>query len=60
MPLGVELVVRGVFNRARRGLYAGKYIRFGNNVSEDGHNKYDCARWGLCVRVGGALWVFEA
>ena len=55
MPLGVELVVRGVFNRARRGLYAGKYIRFGNNVSEDGHNKYDCARWGLCVRVGGAL-----
>lgn len=48
MPLGVEGVLRGVFNRARRGLYAGKYIKSGNNVSEDGKNK--CARgwdaWG--------------
>lgn len=40
MPLGLELAVRGVFNRARRGLYAGKYIRSGNNISEDGKNKY--------------------
>ncbi|KAK9831689.1 hypothetical protein WJX74_006275 [Apatococcus lobatus] len=25
--------------RAKRGLFAGKHIRFGNNVSEDGGNK---------------------
>ncbi|KAL6783865.1 MRPL28 [Auxenochlorella protothecoides x Auxenochlorella symbiontica] len=39
MPLGVEVALRGVFNRARRGLYAGKQIRSGNNISEDGKNK---------------------
>ncbi|RMZ53929.1 hypothetical protein APUTEX25_004954 [Auxenochlorella protothecoides] len=38
MPLGVEVALRGVFNRARRGLYAGKQIRSGNNISEDGKN----------------------
>ncbi|XP_044472242.1 uncharacterized protein LOC123200923 [Mangifera indica] len=28
-----------VMNRAKRGLFAGKHIRFGNRVSEDGGNK---------------------
>ena len=27
--------------RARRGLYAGKHVRSGNNVSEDGGNRSD-------------------
>lgn len=40
MPLGVVSITRGVLNRARRGLYAGRLVRSGNNVSEDGHNKY--------------------
>ena len=38
MPLGVEVIGR-VMGRAKRGLFAGKHIRFGNNVSEDGGNK---------------------
>lgn len=29
-----------VMGRAKRGLYAGRHIRFGNNVSEDGGNKF--------------------
>lgn len=28
-----------VMNRAKRGIFAGKHIRFGNRVSEDGGNK---------------------
>lgn len=30
---------RVVMNRAKRGLFAGKHIQFGNRVSEDGGNK---------------------
>ncbi len=29
-----------VMGRAKRGLYAGRHIQFGNRVSEDGGNKY--------------------
>ncbi|EOY29220.1 Ribosomal L28 family, putative [Theobroma cacao] len=29
-----------VMNRAKRGLYAGRHIQFGNRISEDGGNKY--------------------
>ena len=29
-----------VMNRAKRGLFAGKHIQFGNRVSEDGGNKF--------------------
>eukprot|EP00850_Spirogloea_muscicola_P010874 SM000065S20223 [mRNA] locus=s65:438632:439489:+ [translate_table: standard] len=39
MPLGVAAVARAAMHRARRGLYAGRVIRFGNKVSEDGGNK---------------------
>lgn len=39
MPLGLEVLGRAVMNRARRGLYAGRHIGFGNKVSEDGGNK---------------------
>lgn len=28
-----------VMGRAKRGIYAGRHIQFGNNVSEDGGNK---------------------
>lgn len=31
---------RVVQGKARRGVFAGKHIRFGNKVSEDGGNKY--------------------
>jgi len=30
-----------VMGRAKRGLFAGRHIQFGNQVSEDGGNKYD-------------------
>ncbi|GMH42357.1 hypothetical protein BSKO_10276 [Bryopsis sp. KO-2023] len=39
MPLGIEHVARGIAKRARRGLFAGKNVMFGNKVSEDGENK---------------------
>eukprot|EP00475_Leptophrys_vorax_P007696 TRINITY_DN14881_c1_g1_i2.p2 TRINITY_DN14881_c1_g1~~TRINITY_DN14881_c1_g1_i2.p2 ORF type:complete len:135 (+),score=12.06 TRINITY_DN14881_c1_g1_i2:570-974(+) len=39
MPLGLELIGRAVMRRARRGLYAGKEIKFGNKISEDGGNR---------------------
>eukprot|EP00244_Chara_vulgaris_P003820 TRINITY_DN1720_c0_g1_i2.p1 TRINITY_DN1720_c0_g1~~TRINITY_DN1720_c0_g1_i2.p1 ORF type:complete len:120 (+),score=14.23 TRINITY_DN1720_c0_g1_i2:215-574(+) len=39
MPLGIECITRAMMLRARRGLYAGKVIRFGNKVSEEGGNK---------------------
>ena len=39
MPLGVGAMTRAVAKRARRGLYAGKQVLFGNNISEDGGNK---------------------
>lgn len=29
-----------VMNRAKRGIFAGRHIQFGNRVSEDGGNKY--------------------
>lgn len=29
-----------VMGRAKRGIYAGRHIQFGNKVSEDGGNKY--------------------
>lgn len=30
-----------VMNRAKRGIFAGRHIQFGNRVSEDGGNKYE-------------------
>lgn len=39
MPLGIEGLARAVTKRARRGLYAGKKVLSGNNISEDGGNK---------------------
>ena len=39
MPLGLEGLGRAMMRRARRGLYAGKEVKFGNKVSEDGGNK---------------------
>lgn len=39
MPLGLETVGRAFMHRVRRGLYAGKEVKFGNKVSEDGGNK---------------------
>lgn len=29
-----------VMNRAKRGIFAGRHIQFGNRVSEDGGNKF--------------------
>ena len=45
MPLGLESLFRAVTKRARRGLYAGKRVLSGNNVSDDGGNR--CRRLGL-------------
>ena len=39
MPLGIEAITRAVTKRARRGLYAGKRVLTGNNISDDGGNK---------------------
>ncbi|KAI7845095.1 hypothetical protein COHA_001460 [Chlorella ohadii] len=39
LPLGLGSLTRAVCNRARRGLYAGRIVRFGNQISEDGGNK---------------------
>lgn len=39
MPLGIETMCRALIKRARRGLYAGRQVGFGNKVSEDGGNK---------------------
>jgi hypothetical protein len=39
MPLGLGAITRAVLNRARRGLYAGKRVLSGNQISEDGGNK---------------------
>lgn len=39
LPLGLGSFTRAVCNRARRGLYAGRIVRFGNQISEDGGNK---------------------
>ena len=39
MPLGLATFTRAVTKRARRGLYAGKKVLSGNNVSEDGGNR---------------------
>lgn len=39
MPLGIEALTRAVTKRAHRGLYAGKRVLTGNNISEDGGNK---------------------
>eukprot|EP00245_Coleochaete_scutata_P008020 TRINITY_DN23912_c0_g1_i1.p1 TRINITY_DN23912_c0_g1~~TRINITY_DN23912_c0_g1_i1.p1 ORF type:complete len:154 (-),score=20.23 TRINITY_DN23912_c0_g1_i1:162-623(-) len=39
MVFGIENVARAFMQRSRRGLYAGKEIRFGNKVSEQGDNK---------------------
>lgn len=30
-----------VMNRAKRGIFAGRHIQFGNRISEDGGNKYE-------------------
>ncbi|KAL4857787.1 54S ribosomal protein L24 [Chlorella vulgaris] len=39
MPLGLGSFTRAVCNRARRGLYAGRRVLSGNQISEDGGNK---------------------
>ena len=39
MPLGLATFTRNVTKRAQRGLYAGKKVLSGNNVSEDGGNR---------------------
>lgn len=39
MPLGLGGLTRAVCNRARRGLYGGKRVLSGNQISEDGGNK---------------------
>ena len=48
--------------RALRGLFAGRSIRFGNNVSEGGGNKCVSAPFpspcGRC-KPRGALWLFH-
>ena len=41
MPLGIAVFTRAVTKRASRGLYAGKKVLAGNNVSDAGGN-----RWG--------------
>ncbi len=38
-PAVRRALARVVQGKARRGLFAGKHIKFGNNVSEDGGNK---------------------
>lgn len=43
MPLGVEQIARAVAKRSRRGLYAGRQVLSGNNISEDGGNKCVCS-----------------
>jgi hypothetical protein len=40
MPLGIVAFTRAVTKRASRGLYAGKKVLAGNNVSEDGGNRW--------------------
>lgn len=54
MPLGLGQVTRAVFKRARRGLYAGKKILTGNNISEDGGNKCAATVGRLAGRGGAA------
>lgn len=39
MPLGLGSLTRAVCNRARRGLYAGRKVLSGNQISENGGNK---------------------
>lgn len=39
LPLGLGSLTRAVCNRARRGLFAGRRVLFGNRISEDGGNK---------------------
>lgn len=46
LPKGVMESIKGlmpdnkvVMGRAQRGIFAGRHIRFGNKVSEDGGNK---------------------
>jgi hypothetical protein len=39
-PAVARSLRRVVQGKARRGVFAGKHIRFGNKVSEDGGNKY--------------------
>ena len=52
MPLGFGTLTRAVLNRARRGLYAGRRVLSGNQISHDGGNK--CA-WGLgCTAAAAA------
>ncbi|KAL4448563.1 hypothetical protein ABPG75_005782 [Micractinium tetrahymenae] len=39
MPLGLGSFTRAVCNRAHRGLYAGRKVLSGNQISDDGGNK---------------------
>lgn len=48
MPLGLGSFTRAVCSRARRGLYAGRRVLSGNQISEDGGNK--CAGGGAVGR----------
>ena len=47
MPLGFASLTRAVCNRARRGLYAGRRVLSGNQISDDGGNK--------CVQGRGSV-----
>lgn len=38
-----------VMGRAKRGLYAGRHIQYGNRVSEDGGNKF--VSFSLCLPI---------
>lgn len=38
-----------VMGRAKRGLYAGRHIQYGNRVSEDGGNKF--VSFSLCLTI---------
>ena len=42
MPSVLIHAARATVRRTRRGLYAGKTVRSGNNVSEDGGNRQEC------------------
>lgn len=54
MTPGLAAFTRAVTKRARRGLYAGKKVLSGNNVSEDGGN-----RWGQVASVRPKCYFWE-
>ena len=42
---GSLICTRHVSKRTKRGLFDGKRVLSGNNVSEDGGNRYECVMW---------------